>query len=91
MLLHLTRPPWWGGNLTGSRSTFGRKTEVLLSRKLQVAMHEVGVSYVYLDLKEKDAIRSKDKMLPTVAIHSQGQDGAVLHRGDSFWSLIAWV
>lgn len=54
-------------------------------------MHEVGVSYVYLDLKEKDAIRSKDKMLPTVAIHSQGQDGAVLHRGGSFWSLIAWV
>lgn len=54
-------------------------------------MHEVGVSYVYLDLKEKDAIRSKDKMLPTVAIHSQGQDGAGLHRGDSFWSLIAWV
>lgn len=24
-LFHLTRPPWWEGNLTGSRSMFGKR------------------------------------------------------------------
>lgn len=34
---------------------FGKKTEVLPSRKLEVAIYEFGLSWVFLDLKEKDA------------------------------------
>lgn len=70
MLFHLTRPAWWEGNLTGRRSIFGKKTEVWSSRRLQVTTYKSDFSRVYLDLKEKDASRSKDKTFPTLAIHA---------------------
>lgn len=73
MLFRLTRPPWWEGNLTGSRSIFGKKTEVWPARRLQVTMYESGFSCVYLDLKEKDASRSTGKTFLMVAIQSQGR------------------
>ena len=37
----------WEGNLTGSRNAFGKKTEVLPSRKPQVAIYEFDLSCVY--------------------------------------------
>lgn len=40
---------------------------------------------MYLDLKEKDVLRDKDKTCQTV-VHSQGQDGAGLDRGDGLES-----
>lgn len=91
MLFHLIRPLQWEVHLTGNRSVFGKKIKLLPSRKLQVIVYKFGLSWVFLDLKEKDAIRSNDKTFLTVAIHSQGQDGVVLSKGDGFYSIIAWV
>lgn len=44
-------------------------------------MYEFDLSSVSLDLKEEDAIKSKDKMFLTAAVCSQGQDSAMLNRG----------
>lgn len=55
VLFHLIRPLPWEVHLTGAQVLFGKKTEVLPSRKLEVAVYELGLSWVFLDLKEKDA------------------------------------
>lgn len=83
MLFPSIIPLQWEVHLTGSRSAFGKKIELLPSRKLKVIVYKFGLSWVFLDLKEKDAIRSNDKTFLTVAIHLQGQDGSVKDMGST--------